>query len=82
MATLTVGDLKRELSGLSDDTKLSIDGGLTVSHIKRIADDEVVLLFAEVQADLSAQTRKAIKVAFGHSEPIDGSVREGMAPRL
>ena len=65
--TFTVGDLRRELQGLSDDTKLSFDGGLTFGRLKRWGDDEFVLLFAEPQAYLPDDFKKKnpnLKVAF------------------
>ena len=37
--TFTVGDLRRELEFIDDDTKLSFDGGLTFSRLKRWSDD-------------------------------------------
>jgi hypothetical protein len=63
----TVGDLKRELDGLSDDTKLSFAGGLSFFHLKRQGDDACVVEFNEAQARLSdtfKQKNPHVKVAF------------------
>ena len=63
----TVGDLRRHLEGLSDDTKLSFSGGMSVYRFKRVADDEVYLEWNEPQAFLDEKFRKKnphIKVAF------------------
>jgi hypothetical protein len=63
----TVGDLRRLIQGLSDETRLSFGGGLTVYRAKRCADDEVYLEWNEPFADLYPQFRKRnphIKVAF------------------
>ncbi|OVG05727.1 hypothetical protein B5L75_20420 [Klebsiella pneumoniae] len=54
----TVGDLRHELSGLSDETELSFDGGLTFGRLKRWGDDHFVLLFAEPQAAVSADFKR------------------------
>ncbi|MBN3141892.1 hypothetical protein H4F51_18430 [Pectobacterium brasiliense] len=54
----TVGDLRRQLSGLSDDIELSFDGGLTFGRLKRWGDDHFVLLFAESQAYTSEEFKK------------------------
>jgi hypothetical protein len=50
---MTVGDLKSQLSGLPDDTKLIFAGGLTFYRLKRRGDDEVFVEFNEPQADLA-----------------------------
>lgn len=54
----TVGDLRHELSGLSDETELSFDGGLTFGRLKRWGDDHFVLLFAEPQAAVSKDFKR------------------------
>lgn len=63
----TVGDLRRRLEGISDDTRLSFGGGMTVYRIKRCAEDEVYLEWNEPFAYLDDTFRKKnphIKVAF------------------
>lgn len=63
----TVGDLRRQLQGLSDDTKISFGGGVTFYRFKSVADDEVYLEWSEPQAFLDEKFRKKnphIKVAF------------------
>lgn len=63
----TVGDLKRELDGLSDDTKLLFAGGLSFFHLKRQGDDACIVEFNEAQARLSDAFKKKnphVKVAF------------------
>jgi hypothetical protein len=63
----TVGDLRRHLEGISDETKLSFGGGMSVYRIKRCADDEVYLEWNEPFAFLDEKFRKNnphIKVAF------------------
>lgn len=72
--TFTVGDLRRALQGLDDVTKLSFDGGLTFSQLKRWGDDEFVLLFVEPQAFLEPPLTKNnphIKVAFVRSDDVE-----------
>ncbi len=72
--TFTIGDLRRELQGLSDDTKLSFDGGLTFGRLKRWGDEEFVLLFAEPQAYLSDAIKKKnpnLKVAFVRIDDVE-----------
>jgi hypothetical protein len=88
--TFTVGDLRQQLQGLSDSTKLSFDGGLTFGRLKRWGDDEFVLLFEQPQGALSESFKKrnpGVKVVFVKtddvkwdesgivSDPIDVSVR-------
>ncbi len=65
--TMTVADLKRQLNGLADSTKLTFPGGLTFYRIKRLGDDEVFIEFNEAQADLTPEFKKRnpnVKVAF------------------
>lgn len=65
--TMTVGELRDSLQGLSDDTKISFSGALTFYRIKRVADDEVFLEFNEPQAYLDPSFKKKnpnVKVAF------------------
>jgi hypothetical protein len=71
---MTVGDLKRHLSGLSDDTRLSFSGGLTFYQVKRWGDDEVLVEFNEAQADLTPEFKKRnpnVKVAFIASDSVN-----------
>ncbi len=70
----TVGDLRRLLQGLSDDTKLSFGGGMTVYRVKRCADDEVFLEWNEPEAYLDEGFRKKnpqIKVAFVTTDAVE-----------
>lgn len=63
----TIGDLRRLIAGISDDTKLSFGGGMTVYRVKRCADDEVYLEWNEPFAYLDDKFRKKnphIKCAF------------------
>lgn len=71
--TYTVGDLRRALQGLSDDTRLSFDGGLTFGRLKRWGDDEMVLLFAEPQGFLDDAFKKrnpGVKVVFMRTDDV------------
>jgi len=71
---MTVGDLKSQLRGLTDDTKLSFAGGLTFYRLKRRADDEVFVEFNEPQADLTPAFKKRnpnVKVAFIATESVE-----------
>ena len=85
MDDFTVGDLRRQLSGLSDDTKLSFEGGVTFARLKRWDDDEFVLCFNEGLADLSAAFRKRhpqILAAFCRFESTGERVQVVHVPRL
>lgn len=85
MADYTVGELKRLLAGLPDETKISIAGDLHIYRLKRIADDEVFLEFGEFEAELSPQFRKRfpeVKVAFCGHESSGEVVQEVSVPRL
>jgi len=64
---MTVGELKRRLAGLSDDTKISFSGGLEFYRFKNWGDDEVILEFNEPQGYLSDAFKKKnphVKVVF------------------
>lgn len=66
-STLTVGELRSRLTGLSEDTIVSFSGGLTFYRVKRWGDDEVIIEFGEAQADLAPEFKKRnpnVKVAF------------------
>lgn len=54
----TVGDLKRQLAGLDDDTKLTFGGRLTFYRVKRCGDNEVYIEWNEPQAFLDGHFRK------------------------
>lgn len=54
----TAGDLRRALSGISDDTEISFAGGLTFYRFKRWADNEFVLEFGEAEAATSERFRR------------------------
>jgi hypothetical protein len=60
----TVGDLKRELSGLDDNAELSFAGGLHFFRLKRWGDDEWVVEFNEPIADWDREAHPGIQVAF------------------
>lgn len=70
----TVGDLRRLLEGLNDDTKLSFSGGMSVYRVKRCGNDEVYIEWNEPFADLDPAFRKRnphIKVAFVTTDAVD-----------
>ena len=63
----TVGDLKRELAYLGDDTKLTFGGGLLNFYRIKSYEDEANVEFNEPQGDLTAAFRKRnphVKVAY------------------
>ena len=79
----TVGDLRRAIEAFDPETELHFDGGLTFSKVKGyVDDDEIVILFSELQAELKPETRNQIKVAFGHLEEMDGVVKITSVPRI
>lgn len=57
-SSFTVGDLLGQLEGLDRNAKLTFEGKLTFSKVKRWADDEFVMEFAEPQADQSEEFKK------------------------
>lgn len=70
----TVGDLRRLIDGLNDDTKISFGGGMTVYRVKQCADDEVYLEWNEPFADLNPEFREKnphIKVAFVNTDAVE-----------
>lgn len=80
----TVGDLRRELEGLDDSTKLSFTGGLTFFRVKR-SGDTCVVEFNEPLAHFSEAFKKknpnvkaafidARNVAWGDSGTLEGSI--------
>ena len=72
--SITVGDLKRSLSGLSDNTTITFAGGLTFYRLKRWGDEEVFVEFNEAQADLTPEFKKRnphVKVAFISTEAVE-----------
>jgi len=74
MTTFTVGDLRRQLAVYDDQTKLLFDGDLTFGRLKTWGDSEVILLFAEPQADLSDAIMKKnpnLKVAFMRIDDVE-----------
>lgn len=54
----TAGDLKRQLSGMSDDAIISFAGGMTFYRFKRYGDNEFFLEFSECPADVSEEFRE------------------------
>jgi hypothetical protein len=70
----TVGDLKRSLSGLSDDVKLTFAGDLSFYRVKRWGDDEIIIEFNEAQADLTPEFKKKnpqVKAAFISTDAVE-----------
>lgn len=70
----TVGDLRRQLNYLSDDTKLTFGGGVTFYRVKNYDDDEAYIEWNEPQADLPPAFRKQnphIKVVFVNTDSAD-----------
>lgn len=72
--TMTVGDLRAALEGLSDDHLLSFSGGLTFYRLKRWSDNEHIVEFNEAQGDLSPGFKKRnphVKVVFIGTEAVE-----------
>jgi len=87
MTNLTVGDLRRAISELPDDTKLIFDGGMTFNRLKRWADDEFIVCFNEIHAELSPVFKKKhpeIIVAYCRTEALNENEPAGITyvPRL
>lgn len=84
MPDMTVGDLKRHLQGIDDNTDLEFGGGLTFYRLKFRGDNLVVLEWNEAEAELKPKTREYIQVAFIKSVDFeDGEViKEVTVPRL
>jgi len=64
---MTVGELRQQLEGLSDNTKISFAGGLNFYRFNRVDDDEVFLEFNEPQGFLEDSFKKRnpnVKVVF------------------
>lgn len=55
--TITAGDLRKRLQGIPDDTVVQFDGGLTFGDLRRY-DDEYVIHFGEMEAELSPVFRR------------------------
>lgn len=73
-STLNVGELKRHLGNLSDDTEITFAGGLNFYRVKRWSDTEVFIEFNEPQADLSPEFKKRnpnVKVVFISTESVE-----------
>ena len=78
---MTVGDLKRELRGFADDTKLNFAGGLTFYRVKRCSADDVFIEFDEPEGYLSPEFKKRnpnVKVVFIETENVEWS-KSGMS---
>lgn len=58
MSEITVGDLKRQLAGLPDDTELRFQGGMTFYRLKGRGKNMVQLEFNEPQAYLTDEFRQ------------------------
>jgi hypothetical protein len=68
----TVGDLKKALNGIPDNTKLTF-AGLTFYRVKRWADDEVFIEFSEAMGYLTPEFTKRnphVQVAFISSNAV------------
>jgi hypothetical protein len=77
---LTVGDLKKELKGWPDETKLSFPGGLTFCRVERSGDNGAFIEFNEAQAFLSPEFKKKnpqLKVAFISTDSVEWD-KEGL----
>jgi hypothetical protein len=74
--TMTVKEWKEVVGSLPDDVKISLEGDLTISRLKRWGDDEFVVCFSEIQCELSPSFKKKhpnVKVAFAElpsEEPV------------
>ena len=53
----TVGDLRRALAALPDETELEFAGGLTFNQLNRDGDNSFVIEFAEGQAESVSSVR-------------------------
>lgn len=79
----TVGDLRNALKAFDDGTPLRFHGGLTFYRVQPDNSvDDVLIEFAELEADLREETRQSILVAFCRQEPLDGATAVTMLPRL
>lgn len=81
---MTVGELRRELNGLPEDTKLIFGGGLTFYRLKRWSDDEFVVQFNEIEAELAPSFKKkhpSVIVAFCRFD-MAGEIALNYVPRL
>lgn len=70
---LTVGDLKRQLAGLPDDTKVTFGGGLTFYRFRN-GEDTIFLEFNEPEGYLSDAFKKRnpnVKVTFINTAAAD-----------
>ncbi len=70
-SNLNVGELKRQLGNLPDDTQIIFDGNLNFYRVKRWSDTEVIIQFNESQADFTPEFKKRnpnVKVAFISTE--------------
>lgn len=71
---MTVGDLKQKLEGLSDDTKISIAGNLSIYRFKRVANDEVFMEFNEAPGFLEDSFKKRnpnVQVVFIRTDNVE-----------
>jgi hypothetical protein len=74
MDELTVGELKRRLQGLDDNTKVSFAGGLTFFDFKRWSNSEFIIEFNEPEAYLTDEFKQRnphVQVAFIRSDAVD-----------
>lgn len=79
----TVGDLRNALKAFDDGTPLQFHGGLTFNSVRPDSSvGDVLIEFAELEADLAEETRQTILVAFCRREPMDGATGLTIVPRL
>lgn len=67
---------------MPDETILHFEGGLTFAEAKYIGDDEVTVMWREVQAMLSPKTRQLIQVAFVPAPEMTGLVTQVSVPEI
>ena len=85
MSEITVGDLKRQLAGLPDDTELRFQGGMTFYRLKGRGKNMVQLEFNEPQAYLTDEFRQRepeVFVAFFRPEDNGELIQEVAVPTL
>lgn len=85
MTRMTAGDLRAALEGIPDNFEVSFEGGLTFARLKRWGDEEFVICWSEIQAELSPTFKKKhpeVIAAFARFDDFGGVVESLSAPRL
>jgi hypothetical protein len=80
MSTLTVGQLRRELSAFDDDDILHLPGNLSFYRIKAWGENEALFQVNEALADLTASFKKQnpqVLCAFIATPENDGQIISG-----